>query len=85
MRHIALGLGMAVGLVLAPLAASANAPPPLGWCGEAGDTCRAVDGTSAGVCTKKRCSRPTPNGKMEYDCVVCVPVQIDKTKDKPKK
>jgi hypothetical protein len=87
MRRLALSLTAALGLTLASLAASANAPPEPGWCGAVGDTCYGAppDGKSVGICAKQRCSRPTPNGPMEYDCIKCMPIPKDMLKDKPKK
>ena len=63
----------ALALCLAPVAAQADIAPP-DSCGEVGAACTSAppDYRSPGICTKKTCSRATPNGTHEYECRRCV-------------
>jgi len=62
-----------VALVLAlPLTALADIAPP-DTCAKPGDACTTAppDYKSAGVCVKRKCTRATPRGTVEYDCNRC--------------
>jgi hypothetical protein len=74
-------LVLTLGLLVTPFSAGADVPPP-DTCGTPGGACSSAppDYKSPGVCTKQRCSRPSPKGNIEYDCNRCVP----KAKPKPK-
>jgi hypothetical protein len=85
MRRLVIGL--ALGLTLAPLAASADIPPP-DSCRVAGEPCSTAppDFKSPGVCTQQRCAHDTPDGKTYYsDCNRCDPRPQGKSGTKPKK
>jgi hypothetical protein len=86
MRPIALALALALGFLCAPIAASADVPPPSA-CDVVDKPCNTAppDYRSPGVCKKDRCSRATPSGVVSYDCNLCASVPRDKPKDKPKK
>jgi hypothetical protein len=87
MRQIVLFIGLALGVTLAPLAASADIPPP-DSCRVDGDACATAppDFKSPGVCTKSRCAHDTPDGTTYYsDCNRCDPRPKAKTESKPKK
>ena len=62
-------------LLLAPVAARADVPPP-DVCGKPGDACTTAppDYKSPGVCVKQKCSRAVASGTtIEYDCNRCAP------------
>lgn len=52
--------------------ARADVPPP-NACDSEGSSCQTAgsDYDQPGTCSKKTCSRATPDGTMEYECLLC--------------
>lgn len=60
-------------LVLAPVHALADIPPPDSeGCFDLvpGDACK-TDDDKDGECVQETCTRSTPNGQQTYDCLIC--------------
>lgn len=65
---------------LAALPAAADVAPP-DQCTSPGVECNNALGSGTfgepGVCTRTTCTRPTPDGSMEYACLRCVGAAVD--------